>query len=222
MQQQREIRKLLVLWITRSLNWPTACEISDDHLKGEITQRHIRRAALAVSSPSEVLDALDPVEAKLRTQIEEEKKSYKTMFNRLKGLKVEIEHLQLLMEKAKMKLQKDFEVWWTEGGTNLQTQQEKTVLVSSLNTTMVYPQFVKSSQDLSANSFSETARANSNEDPSGKNSSIVFNNPTTKIRTSPSSSTSIPLTGDSQTDADILAFIKARQSILQKKGLGNK
>ncbi|XP_040523516.1 kinesin-like protein KIF6 isoform X3 [Gallus gallus] len=193
-----------------------------NHLKGEITQRHIRRAALAVSSPSEVLDALDPVEAKLRTQIEEEKKSYKTMFNRLKGLKVEIEHLQLLMEKAKMKLQKDFEVWWTEGGTNLQTQQEKTVLVSSLNTTMVYPQFVKSSQDLSANSFSETARANSNEDPSGKNSSIVFNNPTTKIRTSPSSSTSIPLTGDSQTDADILAFIKARQSILQKKGLGNK
>ncbi|XP_040553564.1 kinesin-like protein KIF6 isoform X3 [Gallus gallus] len=193
-----------------------------NHLKGEITQRHIRRAALAVSSPSEVLDALDPVEAKLRTQIEEEKKSYKTMFNRLKGLKVEIEHLQLLMEKAKMKLQKDFEVWWTEGGTNLQTQQEKTVLVSSLNTTMVYPQFVKSSQDLSANSFSETARANSNEDPSGKNSSIVFNNLTTKIRTSPSSSTSIPLTGDSQTDADILAFIKARQSILQKKGLGNK
>lgn len=28
---------------------------------------------------------------------------------------------------------------------------------------------------------------------------------------------SIPLTGDSQTDSDILAFIKARQSILQKK-----
>lgn len=46
--------------------------------------------------------------------------SYKTMFNRLKGLKVEIEHLQLLMEKAKMKLQRDFEVWWTEEGTNLQ------------------------------------------------------------------------------------------------------
>lgn len=28
---------------------------------------------------------------------------------------------------------------------------------------------------------------------------------------------SIPLTGDSQTDSDILAFIKARQNILQKK-----
>lgn len=46
--------------------------------------------------------------------------SYKTMFNRLKGLKVEIEHLQLLMEKAKMKLQKDFEVWWSEETQKLQ------------------------------------------------------------------------------------------------------
>ncbi|KFR08798.1 Kinesin-like KIF6 [Nipponia nippon] len=91
-----------------------------NHLKGEITQRHIQRAALAVSSPSENLNTLDPVEEKLRTQIEEEKKSYKTMFNRLKGLKVEIEHLQLLMEKVKMKLQKDFEVWWSEEAIHLQ------------------------------------------------------------------------------------------------------
>ncbi|KFV87412.1 Kinesin-like KIF6, partial [Struthio camelus australis] len=91
-----------------------------NHLKGELTQRHIQRAALAVASPSEELNKLDPVEEKLRAQIEEEKKSYKTMFNRLKGLKVEIEHLQLLMEKAKVKLQKDFEVWWSEEATKLQ------------------------------------------------------------------------------------------------------
>ncbi|XP_021248675.1 kinesin-like protein KIF6 isoform X3 [Numida meleagris] len=45
-----------------------------NHLKGEITQRCIQRAALAVSNPSEELDALDPVEEKLRAQIEEEKK----------------------------------------------------------------------------------------------------------------------------------------------------
>ncbi|NXL95441.1 KIF6 protein, partial [Alectura lathami] len=187
-----------------------------NHLKGEITQRHIQRAAQAVSSPSEELNTFDPIEEKLRTQIEEEKKSYKTMFNHLKGLKVETEHLQLLMEKAKVKLQKDFEVWWSKEATNLQTQQEKPELVSSPNTTTVHPQFVKSSQHLSTNSFSETARANSNEDASGKKNSIIFNNPTSKIRAPPSSS--IPLTGDSQTDADILAFIKARQNILQKKG----
>uniref|UniRef100_A0A8C3GNS1 Kinesin-like protein n=1 Tax=Cairina moschata TaxID=8855 RepID=A0A8C3GNS1_CAIMO len=193
-----------------------------NHLKGELTQRHIQRVVLAVSNPSEELNTLDPVEEKLRTQIEEEKKSYKTMFNRLKGLKVEIEHLQLLMEKAKVKLQKDFEVWWSEESTNLQVCQEKTELVRSLNRTTVYPQFIKSSQPLPTNSFSETTRASSNEETSGKNNSNNFNSSTSKTRTSPSSNTPIPLTGDSQIDADILAFIKARQNILQKKGLGNK
>lgn len=42
------------------------------------------------------------------------------MFSRMKGLKVEIEHLQLLIEKVKTKLQKDFEVWWSEETINLQ------------------------------------------------------------------------------------------------------
>ncbi|XP_065488052.1 kinesin-like protein KIF6 [Caloenas nicobarica] len=190
-----------------------------NHLKGEITQRHIQRAVLAVSSPSEELNTLDPVEEQLRTQIEEEKKSYKIMFNRLKGLKVEIEHLQLLMEKAKMKLQKDFEVWWSEEAQNL---QEKPEMVSSSNIMTVYPQLRKPSQHLSINSFSETTRVSPSEDPAGKNNSITSSNPISKTRTPASSSTSIPLTGDSQADADILAFMKARQNILQKKGLGNK
>ncbi|NXE73088.1 KIF6 protein, partial [Cochlearius cochlearius] len=187
-----------------------------NHLKGEITQRHIQRAARAVSSPSEEVNTLDPVEEKLRTQIEEEKKSYEMMFNRLKGLKVEIEHLQLLTEKVKMKLQKDFQVWWSEEAINL--QQEKPEMVSSPNTVTVYPQFIKSSQHLSTNSFSETTRVSPNEDAAGKNNSITSSNPTLKTRAPPNSSTSIPLTGDSQADADILAFIKARQNILQKKG----
>ncbi|NWH66908.1 KIF6 protein, partial [Geococcyx californianus] len=184
-----------------------------NHLKGKITQRHIQRAALAVSSPSEELNALDPLEEKLRMQIEEGKKSYETMFNRLKGLKMEIEYLQIFMEKAKMRLQKDFEVWWSEEATNL--QQEKPEMVNSSNTATVYPQFIKSSH-LSANSFSETTRVSPNEDPAGKNNSIAPGDPTAIIRSPPSSS--VPLTGDSQADADILAFIKARQNILQKKG----
>ncbi|XP_061326885.1 kinesin-like protein KIF6 isoform X2 [Pezoporus flaviventris] len=205
-----------------------------NNLKGKITQRHIQKAALAVSSPSEELNMLDPVEEKLRMQIEEEKKSYRTMFNRLKGLKVEIEHLQLLMGKANMKLQKDFQVWWSEEARKL--QQEKPEMVSSPNTTTVHPQFIKSSQYLSTKSFSETTSVSPDEDPAGKNNSITSNNPTLKTRSEahlgyseekvkkipPSSSASIPLTGDSQADADILAFIKARQNVLQKKGLGNK
>lgn len=42
------------------------------------------------------------------------------MFARLKALKVEIEHLQLLMDKAKVKLQKEFEAWWAAEATSLQ------------------------------------------------------------------------------------------------------
>ncbi|NWZ14417.1 KIF6 protein, partial [Agelaius phoeniceus] len=185
-----------------------------NHLKGKIIQRQIQRAALAVLNPSEEL-TFDPVEENLRMKIEEEKKSYKTVYSRFKGLKVEIEHLQLLMEKVKMKVQKDFEVWWSEEAKKF--QQEKPEMVDSPNTVNpVYPQFIRSSQHLSPISFSDTSRESPNEDPPVKNNSVTSGSPTLKTRTPPSSS--IPLTGDSQADADILAFIKARQNILQKKG----
>ncbi|NXH11977.1 KIF6 protein, partial [Bucco capensis] len=185
-------------------------------LKRELTQRYIQRAALAVSKLSEDTNTLDPVEEKLRMQIEEEKKGYKTMFSRLKGLKVEIEHLQLLMEKLKMKLQKDFEVWWSEQAINL--QQEKPEMVNSPNTATISPQFIQSSQYLPTNSSSEPTRVSPNEDSTGKINSITSSSPTLKTRMPPNSSTSVPLTGDSKADADILAFIKAKQNILQKKG----
>ncbi|KAG8512005.1 Potassium channel subfamily K member 17, partial [Galemys pyrenaicus] len=62
----------------------------------------------------------DLLEEKLRSQLEEEKRRYKSMFTHLKALKVEIEHLQLLMDKTKVKLQKEFEAWWAEEASNLQ------------------------------------------------------------------------------------------------------
>uniref|UniRef100_A0A8C5U379 Kinesin-like protein n=1 Tax=Malurus cyaneus samueli TaxID=2593467 RepID=A0A8C5U379_9PASS len=119
--------------------------------------------------------------------------SYKAVYNRFKGLKVEIEHLQLLMEKMKMKLQKDFEVWWSEE-TKIIQQNVVILVVSSIVT-------------------SDFKTSNLNFNTSDYSTSVL-----SYFRTPPSSSTSIPLTGDSQTDADILAFIKARQNILQKKG----
>lgn len=43
------------------------------------------------------------------------------MFARLKALKVEMGiDLQLLMDKAKVKLQKEFEAWWAKEATSLQ------------------------------------------------------------------------------------------------------
>jgi len=39
---------------------------------------------------------------------------YKESFTRLRTLKTEIEHLQHLLEKSKVRLMKDFEMWWAE------------------------------------------------------------------------------------------------------------
>uniref|UniRef100_A0A3P8RYJ9 Kinesin family member 6 n=1 Tax=Amphiprion percula TaxID=161767 RepID=A0A3P8RYJ9_AMPPE len=71
-------------------------------------------------------------------------RSYKSTIDHLKALRTEMEHLQLLLERAKIKIHKDFHQW--------------------------------------------------------------------AIATSTISSSSFPLTGDQQTDADILAFIRARTS----------
>uniref|UniRef100_A0A667XYY4 Kinesin-like protein n=1 Tax=Myripristis murdjan TaxID=586833 RepID=A0A667XYY4_9TELE len=106
----------------------------------------------------------DPVEENLRKQIEEEKKTYKSTFGCLKVLRTEIEHLQLLLERAKVKLQKDFQDWWIKAALPDPSQHQET----------------------------QTPR--------------------------PLSSSAIPLTGDQQTDADILAFIRARQSLLNRTG----
>lgn len=38
--------------------------------------------------------------------------SYKSSIGVLKALRTEIEHLQLLLERAKVKLQRDFHKWW--------------------------------------------------------------------------------------------------------------
>ena len=40
--------------------------------------------------------------------------SYRLTFEKLKNLKTQIEHSQLLIDKSQVKLQKDFENWWEE------------------------------------------------------------------------------------------------------------
>lgn len=46
--------------------------------------------------------------------------SYKNTIGGLKALKTEIEHLQLLLERVKVKIQKDFQKWWSQEASNLQ------------------------------------------------------------------------------------------------------
>uniref|UniRef100_A0A8C0K4R0 Kinesin-like protein n=1 Tax=Canis lupus dingo TaxID=286419 RepID=A0A8C0K4R0_CANLU len=132
---------------------------------------------------------------------------YKTMFTHLKALKVEIEHLQLLMDKAKMKLQKEFEAWWTEEATSLQLLN---MHLHSFPVNLLSYLFLLS--------FFFCSNVNARKilpSPSPIPHSQEHNSTSASLESRPASS--VPLTGDSQTDSDILAFIKARQSILQKK-----
>ena len=47
---------------------------------------------------------------------------YKISFNQLRDLKTEIEHLQHLLERSKVQLLKDFEVWWAKQAARAQAQ----------------------------------------------------------------------------------------------------
>ncbi|XP_059033843.1 kinesin-like protein KIF6 isoform X4 [Mustela lutreola] len=187
-------------------------------LKEEITQRHMQQVALGLSENTALPSMPDSLEEKLRSQLEEEKRRYKIMFMRLKALKVEIEHLQLLMDKAKVKLQKEFEAWWTEEATNLQVNSPAT---NSLNHMRPFPQTPESQQERSqlVSNRSDVNTRKILPSPHPIPQSWGHNSTSASLESSISErpASSIPLTGDSQTDSDILAFIKARQSILQKK-----
>jgi kinesin family protein 6/9 len=50
--------------------------------------------------------------------------SYKETFAQLKTLKSEIEHLQHFLERSKVQLMKDFELWWAEQMSSVEGQQQ--------------------------------------------------------------------------------------------------
>ncbi|XP_012575783.1 PREDICTED: kinesin-like protein KIF6 [Condylura cristata] len=186
-------------------------------LKEEITQRHLQQVALGISENIAVPSKPDLLEEKLRSQLEEEKRRYKSMFTHLKALKVEIEHLQLLMDKTKVKLQKEFEAWWVEEASNLQVNPPPANSLEPMPESQL-----REPQHLSNRSCSDVNARKTLPSPLP----ILHSQEPGSASTSPKDSperpmSSIPLTGDTQTDNDILAFIKARQTILQRKCLGS-
>ena len=89
-------------------------------LKAGIEQRRVQRGVAGVADgedAAEAAAAAEAEEAEAKRDMEAEKGRYKASFERLRNLKKEIEHLQLLLEQSRQKLQGDFEKWcvW-EGG----------------------------------------------------------------------------------------------------------
>nr|XP_058954931.1 kinesin-like protein KIF6 [Pocillopora verrucosa] len=238
-------------------------------IKTQIEQQRVRRSMQGFVNGTEGIDDVDPVEQSLRQAIEEEKAKYKDSFTRLRSLKTEIEHLQHLLEKAKVKMQKDFEIWWAEQAAFNQTPDEvraawKTPPISpvrppsasrrrdldlgdtsnprdessrsarpakfvsklraeaqlaamgAVSSSVSRPPVHPSSSDGGLSSWSQSAAtATAVEELSGGHAGRSKSGSTSDAS---SSSGSVMLTGDTRADADILAFIKARQNLLQQRG----
>jgi kinesin family protein 6/9 len=73
-------------------------------------------ADLGSSEQAEAAAGADAAEQGLRAELEGAKRRYKADFAALKTLKGEIEHLQLMLEQSRRRLQVDFEAWWSAGG----------------------------------------------------------------------------------------------------------
>ncbi|XP_070698913.1 kinesin-like protein KIF6 [Pempheris klunzingeri] len=226
-----------------------------NELKKQLEMQRRQRAAHGImGNHTEAEEEVDPVEENLCKGIEQEKKAYKSTIGRLKALRTEIEHLQLLLERAKIKLQKDFHKWWSQEASSEQACESETTARShtgSQSETLQPPS--PSTPGLCAPGLSSTvgdspADPDPNPDCSaasvqdlrsffpksvppvtavpacrdksldGTGTDFTPSSEWRALSTAKLSSSSIPLTGDQQADADIQAFVRARQSLLSRTG----
>jgi kinesin family member 6/9 len=81
-------------------------------LKALIEQRRVQRSVAGLAEGGAAAPgAADPEEERIKQQIEREKARYKGAFEELKALKQEIDNIQILLEKSRKQLTKDFEGW---------------------------------------------------------------------------------------------------------------
>ncbi|XP_012938356.2 kinesin-like protein KIF6 [Aplysia californica] len=180
-----------------------------NHLKNSLAQ-------IRTHQEMEGQDGESVIEREIKEQMEDEKNIYKDTFTSLRAMKSEIEHLQHFLEKSKVQLMKDFELWWAE-----QTAR---------NHQLVWPEVPPpgpSGQSVMAAWKTPPITPPTPAPIPGPPSHRTFTRetPSPDIRGSNSRQERPPikpsiggfmLTGDSKVDADIQAFVKARQSILQK------
>ena len=156
-------------------------------LKSTIEQLRKERAMQGVVEGEGVQEE-DPEEERAKSQIEVQKEAYKRGYASLKSLKAEIEHLQLMLEKSRKGLQKDFEQW-----------------------------FVRVAQQCVAREKAEAVREQRGGKGKGaalQGSHLELETP----RTAHARMAAGPMiTGNVQADADIIAFYKAREELMSKK-----
>lgn len=101
-----------------------------DKIKSEISRIRIQHAISADPgqlNPNVSLAMTDD-EMRLRNEMERENMQYKDAYINLKNLKTVIEHMQHLLETSKVKMMKDFEQWWQDEVTRLESQKNSSLM----------------------------------------------------------------------------------------------
>ena len=142
--------------------------------------------------------------------IDREKAAYKETLEQLSGLKGSIEAIQQKLEKGRLKLQSDFDIWYHQVVGDKENQVEYTE--DSIET--IYDQgwetgLATKREDISSSSSSAV------DDPKEK-TLIVQQSITTESQNDFKLPDGIKLTGNPEADADIIAFYKAKEVLLSK------
>ncbi|XP_064600803.1 kinesin-like protein KIF6 [Liolophura sinensis] len=229
-EDQKRVLKLRYQEAKRMGEQVNQARANINHIKGQIEQYRMTQAMQGLRDVNQ--SGPDETEQRLRDKIEEEKARYKETFNELRTLKTEIEHLQHLLEKSKVKLMKDFELWWADQ-VNMSAQNGSQPARSAWKTPPVTP----STRGVLSTSSSQSSLASRGEQPGNGWSKFTSKPPVPGIgRTQPnydmvnstnnltsthnrpsSSRRNIPLTGDAKADADIMAFVRARENIIKQE-----
>ena len=186
-------------------------------LKALIEQRRVERAMRVQQGEGEAGEA-DPEEDKAKLQIEREKIAYKASFERLRELKKEIEHVQILLEQSRKRLQGDFEQWLQLMLRQQQKPPAKASPVrSSLEPNGLGPSPAPSQPLVSKRSLSFDAPPNGSGNngappPTGIAAAGIDGVDEAVLRQA-----APLLTGNAEADRDIIKFIQARNELKRNK-----
>eukprot|EP00762_Andalucia_godoyi_P002959 ANDGO_04112.mRNA.1 Kinesin-like protein KLP1 len=190
-----------------------------NHIKAQIEQLRVERAMQGLDQNGEVSSE----EQQYLMEMDREKTKYKDSFAKLRDLKSEIEGIQRLLEKGKVQLQKDFEQWYLvmlqQQGLQVKrddhANNHSAVHVSHSTSTLSSLTSHDSSSLVSSSLSSHSSSVRGSE-PNLQNLKNRDQQPQSQLLHGPKQAWGAS-TGDAEADADIAAFYKARESLLQQR-----
>ncbi|KAL9181912.1 hypothetical protein ACHAXT_012255 [Thalassiosira profunda] len=135
--------------------------------------------------------------------IDREKAAYKETLDRLRGLKGTIETQKEVVEKARLKLQSDFDEWYQRCESRRESLRAQSNTAAKTRTGSVS----QSTTAISSSGGDGSASAAKDIEPPAGEASDDFQLPP-----------GVQLTGNAEADADIIAFFRAKELLLSRKG----